>query len=154
MSALLNKLMSSYPSVNFKNSKLFMWSPTENTVYYSKTALSAPKGAWSLFHELGHATLNHLDFKTDIDLLRLEVGAWTQAKLIARQFKIDIDENHIQNCLDSYRDWLTVRSTCPTCDTINPRKNGFSYQCFNCNCHWEVSSSQLCKKKVKQTSIH
>ncbi|MCE7936519.1 hypothetical protein DYH10_01910 [Candidatus Saccharibacteria bacterium CPR2] len=150
MNALLSKLEKKYSSIGFKSGKSFMWSPSERTVYYSKTALNSSSGAWSLLHEIGHATLNHSDFNRDIELLKLEMEAWQKARKIGKELNVEIDDDHIQSCLDSYRDWLKRRSTCPECGFTNPCSARFTYSCLNCNCAWEVSSSQLCKKqKIK-----
>lgn len=112
---------------------------------------------WSLLHETGHALLDHTSYKADFELLRLEVEAWERAKLLAADLDVAIDEDHIQDCLDTYRDWLFKRSICPQCNTKCLQQGDFvHYRCFNCHTVWRVSSSRFCRayrstKNVPQT---
>ena len=118
--------------------------------------LQTDTDAWALLHELGHALLDHQVFATDIDLLQIEVEAWHKAQLIAKPYGIDIAWQHVEQCLDSYRDWLHARSTCPTCQLVTLQVNARLYQCFNCNNQWQVTKSRLCRphrRQVKQKQL-
>ena len=93
-------------------------------------------------HETGHALLGHANYQADYELIQLEVAAWQEAKQIAKPLKIEIDEDHIQDCLDTYRDWLYKRSICPNCATKSLQQGDFvHYRCFNCHTTWRVSNS-------------
>lgn len=145
MQNLLLKLQSYYPQLKFTPGSQFYWSPESAEIYYVEKA-SQKQATWSLLHETGHALLAHASYTTDIELLLLEVSAWKKAQEIAESLGMVINEDHIQDCLDTYRDWLYKRSICPTCDTQclqDDLQN--SYQCFNCHTRWRVSNSRFCR---------
>lgn len=152
MKQLIPLLERDYPAITFKAGSVFSWSPSQQTVYYieDSTEVSA---VWSLLHELGHAVCKHQDFSSDLALLKMEVEAWSQAKQLAQNYNHTIDEEHIQDCLDTYRDWLHQRSTCPTCHTTSLQKDARTYQCHNCNEQWHVAQNRHCRPyrmKTKQ----
>lgn len=142
---LLAQLVTEYPNLTFAESSSFYWSPAKRQINCKRGAegLSA---TFSLLHELGHALLDHKRYKLDFELLQLEVAAWEQAKLVAPNYGITIDEDHIQDCLDSYRDWLYRRSICPTCTAKALQQDGQPlYRCFNCHATWRVAPSRFCR---------
>ena len=155
MTKLLSILRTKYPGISFVPKDSFYWSPRTSTVFYVPEALEGANGQWSLLHELGHALLGHSNFKSDFGLLKLESEAWVKAQKEAKNHTITIDPDHIEDCLDSYRDWLYQRSTCPGCLSsslqIEPRR----YRCFNCNNIWNVSSSRTCRtyRKNQKASV-
>lgn len=133
------------PGVTFEPGDSFYWSPKHQTVIYNKAALSEPEGIWSLLHETAHALLGHITYKTDFELLSLEVAAWERAKQLAPEIFTPIDENYVQDCLDTYRDWLHRRSTCPTCGSVGLQHSSTDYRCHNCNGVWHVSEARFCR---------
>lgn len=145
MDSLLAKLQTDFPDVSFQAGSMFSWSPTKQTIIYHQTAGDEPVAAWSLLHELGHAQLAHQTYSTDFELLQLEVAAWEAARQLAGQYNYELDDNHIQNCLDTYRDWLYQRSTCPRCTNCSLQIDATTYSCFNCGTSWHVSPSRLCR---------
>lgn len=147
--SLINELRVRYPNIGFTENRTFMWSPTENIIYFDPERIATATGSWSLLHELGHALARHTRFETDLDLIKLERQAWRFAKQVASSLKIVIDDNHIQDCIDSYRDWLHARSRCPECSQINPQSAALQYECFNCRTKWKVSASQLCSARSR-----
>jgi hypothetical protein len=96
-----------------------------------------------VLHELAHAILDHSDYHGDFELLKLESDAWELAAKIGQSYNILIDDEHIQNCLDTYRDWLHRRSACPSCGTHVLQQDSAQYHCFNCNTSWHVSSGKF-----------
>lgn len=133
----------------------FYWSPKDSTVHYDPTKLHSPKGVWSLLHECGHARLGHSAYGTDFELVKLEALAWEEAKQLGKKLQIDIAEEHVQDCLDTYRDWLHQRSTCPTCGTIGLQADRYNYSCHNCNGQWSVTASRFCRTyRRKARSAH
>ncbi len=131
--------------VKFKAGHQFYWSPETKEIVYDQNYLNE-KSDWSLLHETGHALLNHNFYKNDFHLLSLEVTAWEKAKEIANDLKIIIDQNHIEDCLDTYRDWLDKRSTCPVCNVRSLQQTNFiNYHCFNCHSVWKVTPSRFCR---------
>lgn len=150
MLRLLAELPKQYPNLKFTASDHFYWSPKSNEVFYDASAESET-AAWSLLHESGHALLEHKHYTSDYDLILIEVAAWEKAKALASDFAVTIDPEHIQDCLDTYRDWIDRRSTCPTCNTktLQQSKTG-NYRCFNCYTSWKVNSDRFrrCYRKI------
>lgn len=141
---LLNSLRKDFSAYRFKAAKSAYWSPKEQTIFY-KEQLTEDRDIWALLHELGHAELQHATFLTDFELLKMEVQAWDKAKEIALRFDILISGDHIDNCLDSYRDWLHKRSTCPSCGIRTLQINTREYLCINCRTKWRVAPSRFCR---------
>lgn len=146
MEKLLEALRSGYPDLTFSPGKTFCWVPETQEVLYKEAPLENEQALWSLLHETGHALLNHKTYQADIELVSMEVAAWKKAKAVADKFNLTIDEDHIQDCLDSYRDWLYRRSICPTCTTkCLQQSDSRHYRCFNCHTTWKVTSSRFCR---------
>ena|ERR1035437_522009 len=145
MKPFLEKIRLDYPDIQFVEDSSFSWSPKTKQVFYSQSSNNRD-AKYSIIHELSHALLNHTQYSTDYELLQLETEAWEHAKLIAKKYKIEISDNHIQDCLDSYRDWLYRRSICPTCGTKSVQyDNRNIYGCFNCHTTWNVTSARFCR---------
>lgn len=144
LAELTLKLSHDFPAITIQAGTQFYWSPKDHTVFYdeNKTTESA---SWALLHELSHGVLGHTSYKTDFELLKLEVAAWQKAKELAAQYDITIAEDHIQDCLDTYRDWLHARSECPACTEHGLQKNATTYSCLNCHTNWHVSSERFCR---------
>jgi hypothetical protein len=141
--SLLEELHLSFPQFTFLPSKQAYWSPESKEVYYDTAP--TPEAIWSLLHELGHATLNHQSYSTDIDLLKKEVAAWLEANLIAKKLGLVIDEDYTQNCLETYRNWQYKRSICPSCGTHGIQNDTLQYFCLNCGSRWSVNMSRFCR---------
>ncbi len=141
---LLEQLQADFSEVQFVAGEQFFWSPKDQTVFYdaNKTNQAAH---WALLHELSHGLLGHTTYKTDFELLQLEVAAWHKAEALAASYSLKIDENHIQDCLDTYRDWLHARSECPACTEHGLQTNSTTYTCLNCHTEWKVSSARFCR---------
>ncbi len=122
----------------------FYWSPAEEVVYY-RPDNTTDEGSWALLHETGHALLKHTKYYSDIELVLMEVEAWEEAKSMAKDMKITIDEDHIQDCLDSYREWLHKRSLCPQCELSGIQLDVKTYTCIFCQEKWNVSSDRFCR---------
>lgn len=149
--SLLARLRKDYPELTFKAGTSFCWSPKDKQINYRADARGT-EAAHSLLHEIGHASLDHRNYRQDLELLMLEVAAWEQAKLLAPTYKVAIDEDRVQDCLDSYRDWLYRRSICPSCTTKALQEDGQPrYRCHNCQATWRVAPSRFCRP-YRQTS--
>jgi hypothetical protein len=149
---LIRELASKFKHINFEAHTSFYWSPANKTIYYDKASLAQEQSSWSLLHELSHGLLKHTSYGSDYQLLECEVQAWQHAQKLAREFNIKIDTNHIEECLNTYRDWIYARSSCPVChlNGLQPSKN--NYKCLNCKTKWRVSKSRFCRPyRVKQT---
>jgi len=142
---MITRLQAQYPNLHFSYGERFYWSPETDEIFYDPNA-SGESAAWSLLHETGHALLRHQTYQADVELLRLELEAWERARELAKDVGINIDEDHIQDCLDTYRDWLYKRSICPSCGTKSLQQNDFvHYKCFNCHTAWRVSADRFCR---------
>jgi hypothetical protein len=142
MDKLITRLQGLYPALHFTSGKQFCWSPETNEIFY-KASARGHKAVWSLLHESGHALLSHTSYNADFELLRMEIAAWERAKTLAQDLTIMIDPDHIEDCLDTYRDWLYKRSICPTCSTKCLQQGDFvHYRCFNCHTTWRVTANR------------
>jgi hypothetical protein len=151
---LLTQLKKTYPELLFEPGEAFYWSPKDTKIIYKVEDVLLPQGSWALLHETSHALLGHTSYQRDLDLLLLEVEAWQKAKQLAQQFGIEIDEEHIQDCLDTYRDWLHQRATCPACETVSLQISSRRYRCHNCGAIWRVSASRFCRPYRLHTRTH
>jgi hypothetical protein len=143
-SKLVQDLRRDFPQFQFVVGPQAYWSPETHEIYYNISQNNATS-SWSLLHELGHAVLQHNSYTTDIDLLQKEVEAWIKASTIAKKYKIMINEEYAQNCLETYRNWLFKRSTCPACGAHGAQNTNRQYCCFNCDEQWNVSISRFCR---------
>ncbi len=145
MDSLLVRLQKAFPGLLFSPGDQFCWSPKIGTIIYKNSGKSSPISAWSLLHEVGHALLHHHNYESDLQLLEMESQAWEKAQEIGKIYNYQIDPNHIEDCMDTYRDWLHQRSACPNCSTRSLQQDARNYRCFNCGQTWSVSSSRFCR---------
>jgi hypothetical protein len=138
--SLLKLVKSDYPQFVFEPSSDFHWSHKENTIYFAKNE----KNPSYLFHELAHAILDHTTYKKDIELLGMERDAWDTAKKIAEKYSHIIDEDFIQDNLDTYREWLHSRSTCNKCTATGLQISKNTYKCIACSAVWRVNEARTC----------
>jgi len=138
----IKTVQADFPQFSFGDHNVFHWSPADNCVYYVSKELSTSQGLYQLLHELGHAICAHKNYESGVELLKIEVEAWNMAQEIATKYSLKIDQKQIDQCLDSYRDWLHLRSTCPNCDSISIETNPNYYHCFNCFQKWKVPVNQ------------
>ncbi len=157
MVTLLKRLRLEFPALAFRAGPTFSWSPVTREVIYKETVTDDDLVAnWSLLHEVGHALLEHETYDSDFHLLKLELAAWEKAQELAKRFDHSIDPEHIEDCLDTYRDWLYQRSTCPSCTASSLQTSSRTYQCFNCGTVWHVSHSRMCRpyrRKQKEALV-
>lgn len=138
--SLISQLKTDFPQFLFKKSVRFLWSPIEQTIYYG----SLNNNQVFLLHELAHGLLGHADYKHDIELITMERKAWDKVIEIASNYGIVIDNDIIQSTLDTYRDWLHARSTCPNCNATGIQINKSNYSCLACNHKWIVNEARIC----------
>jgi hypothetical protein len=139
--SLLPKLQKEYPQLLFVSSERFAWSPDAHTVFYDE---SDPKNTSLLLHELAHGLLEHHDYSKDIELVAMETAAWDKAIELARGYDIDITDEIIQDNLDTYREWLHARSTCPACEATGYQSGKSEYTCVACSHTWRVNEARIC----------
>lgn len=138
---LLSKLEKDFDSFYFKPADEFRWSPKETTIYYDNQSTDTA----ALLHELSHAVLAHRDYSRDIALLELERDAWEYARLtLAPMYGVTIEEAAIDDSLNTYRDWLHVRSLCPSCAATGLQTKRSMYTCLACATNWQVNDARSC----------
>lgn len=143
--ALVARLRADFPTLTFRTGTQFYWSPADQEVFYPADASSA-NDVLSLLHETGHALLKHKRYSMDFELLEMEAQAWQRARQLAVDYDIAVDDDRIQDCLDTYRDWLYRRSICPSCTSKALQlDNEPLYRCYNCQTSWAVSPSRFCR---------
>lgn len=133
-----------YPQFKFVPGSREHWSPKTKTITYSQ-AEPVDQLRYGLLHELAHAQLGHANYQSDFELLKLEAEAWQLAAKVGRQYGVKINDEHIQNCLDTYRDWLHRRSGCPICGVHALQADATTYDCFNCGNRWQVSAHRFAR---------
>ena len=117
-----------YPEFRFVRGKKFAFRPP-------KTIVVGPKeDYWDLLllHEVAHAVCGHRTFKTDVGRLKMEVEAWEKARELASKYGVDVDEELVQDELDTYRDWLHQKSRCPVCGLTRFETPDGIYHCPRC----------------------
>jgi len=142
IASIITKLKANYPRFSFLQSDNFWWSPSENTIHYNAKVKDS---AALLIHELSHALLGHKGCISDVKLITMERQAWDYASKIAPFYDIKITNKIIQQNLDSYRDWIYRRSTCPKCSAIGLQDKKNIYKCLACNNKWQVNQAKECK---------
>jgi NADH pyrophosphatase NudC (nudix superfamily) len=143
MQKLLDKLTKDYTDLRFVPGQQFSWSPEAGEIIYKKAA-RGKEAEYSLLHETGHALLGHTGYEADFQLIRLEIEAWNRASELAKNYGIEIDDDHIQDCLDTYRNWLHKRSICPSCGTQSLQQGDFiHYRCHNCHTSLKVNADRF-----------
>jgi hypothetical protein len=139
--SLVINLTRDYPQLLFKPGNDFYWSPNEKTVYY----VDGSNDVAAFLHELAHGLLEHSDYPRDITLIELERDAWTQAiDVLAPKYDMVIDSATAETALDSYRDWLHARSTCPNCHATGIQTKTDTYRCVACRVSWRVNEARIC----------
>lgn len=144
MSSLIHKLKTDYPTLIFFESDQFSWSPVTHTVSYDP---ELPHASALLLHELSHGLLDHREYKRDVELLAMEAAAWEKAKELAEHYSVKLSEHVIQTHLDTYRDWMHARSTCPECTATGYQDSPAHYTCPACAHEWRVNEARLCGLK-------
>ncbi len=138
---LLKQLKTDYPQFSFKKGDHFLWSPSESAIYYCNKNQNQ---SILLLHELSHALLGHTDYNSDVQLITMEREAWDYAIKLALNYDIKMPTDTIESIIDSYRDWLHDRSTCPNCTATGLQINKHNYQCPACNHSWRVNEARTC----------
>jgi hypothetical protein len=141
ITSLADRLQRDYPDIIFTEGDDFHWSPSNKTVTYTQSS----EDQASLLHELSHALLGHTDYKKDISLIEMERDAWQYAKdNLGPVYDLPIIDEITEDALDSYRDWLHARSTCPACQATGIQTKREEYKCLACRTKWRVNEARIC----------
>lgn len=146
---LYNHVVASYPGYAFAEGNEFRWSPSSQTIV---VRFDDEHGTERLLHELAHAELNHTSYEHDISLIALERDAWQYAREnLALGLSVTITDNVIEDDLDTYREWMHARSTCPECGASGIQVDTLRYQCPSCATLWRVNAARGCElRRYKQ----
>ena len=127
-SELLQQLKKDFPNYRFVHGKKFAFRPPRTII------LGAPEPFYGLLtlHELSHAILGHRTFSLDVERLKMESEAWEKARELALRYDIKIDDDFIQDKLDTYRDWLHLKSKCKKCGLTCYQTDDGTYHCPRC----------------------
>jgi hypothetical protein len=141
ITSLANSLQQKYPDFVFQADSEFRWSPQEKTIYYDQHSNDLA----ALLHELAHASLDHQEYTRDITLIEIERDAWQYATTnLGPTHGIIIEYDTVQESLDTYRDWLHARSTCPSCKATGVQTKKSQYKCILCSSQWRVNDARIC----------
>lgn len=139
---MLELLKKAFPSVTFKIGEQFAWQPKDSTILYDP---DDPHFDARILHEIGHALLKHDSYDRDIDLIAMERDAWQMARAdLAPKFDVEIPGDIIHHDMDTYRDWLHDRSTCPHCGSSGIQIKKRDYKCVTCLLTWRVNEARTC----------
>lgn len=144
IASLLARLTTDFPEITFTSAETFAWSPDERTVFYHPGEENATA---LLLHELSHGILNHRTYKKDVELLQMEAAAWDQAVALADTYDAAFSDDTVMQHLDSYREWLHARSSCPACGATGYQAKGSTYECVACGQSWRVNEARRCGLK-------
>ncbi len=144
---ILQHIKTNYPYISYKKSEKSYWDPEIKTIYHNPKKELADV---TFLHELGHAICEHKQYKYDTDLLKMELEAWQKARKISKKVRIKLDNNYIEDCMDSYRNWLHSRSKCPECSQNSLQNSKLEYVCLNCGCIWQTSRERFCRTYRKK----
>ena len=125
---LIERARVDYPSLRFVEGRKFAWRPP-------RTVVIGPEEEYDsllFLHELGHATLEHQNYRTDVERLKIEAEAWAEARKLAKKYGVEWDEEVAQAELDSYRDWLHRRARCKVCGLTRYQTEDGVYHCPRC----------------------
>lgn len=143
--SLHERIAAAFPHLTLVAGDEFRWSPREQTIFFDE---HDPRSNERLLHEVAHAELKHHTYERDIELIALERDAWQYAKShLAPRFDFAIDSNVVEDDLDTYRDWLHARSTCPACGATGIQTDTKEYTCVACRTVWAVNQAISCGLK-------
>lgn len=139
---LLDTVIEKYPAITFTAGESFEWKPSKSEIIYDP---DDPLHDSRLLHEIGHAQLKHSSYDRDIDLIAMERDAWQAARMeLSPQLGVDIPGEIIHHDMDTYRDWLHERSTCPHCASNGIQIKKQEYKCVTCLGTWRVNEARSC----------
>ncbi len=146
----MRKLQKLLDKHNCQPGRVFSFNARTQTITYVPEELKNKDGRLALLHEIAHMKLGHFTYKYDVELLDLEQEAWDETRSLAQENGIEIDEDHIKECLLSYDNWVTKRASCPTCGAYSLQRSDNVFGCFVCDCYWEVNDrkDRQVKKKI------
>lgn len=129
----VQKIIEQYPNLRFRQGKKWTFRPPR-TIVYEETGENCCLNEYklSLLHEVGHALLKHREFRTDAERVKMERAAWEKARELSKKYKVEYDEELVEDRLDTYRDWLHQKSLCSKCGLTRYQTVDGEYHCSFC----------------------
>lgn len=130
----IERLRQDFPRFRIKEGKRFKYQ-FPGLIHYEcpKDGKMSTEFGLSVLHEVGHAILEHKNFRTDLERLKMERGAWEEARKMCIIYNILYDEEFVEAEMDTYRDWLHQRSKCRRCGLTRYQTRDGEYHCPNCD---------------------
>lgn len=149
--SLVASLTKDFTHITFVADTDFFWSPLEKAVHYGP--LASDRDHLTLLHEISHAHLKHQAYRRDIDLVKMEREAWEYVReVLGPRYRHDVDDDTIEEAIDTYREWLHARSRCPQCSQTGIQSDASSYHCLACGSDWRVNEARRCGLKRYSTT--
>lgn len=152
IASIYRRIVQDFPAITFVESDEFRWAPPDNAVHHPPPRDISD--LQQLLHELGHTELGHTNYTKDITLLSMEREAWSHAvqKLAPRyDIPLTMEDDIVEDSLDTYRTWLHKRSTCPACEAIGHEAEAGAYRCLSCGQSWRVNEAKTCRLQRHKT---
>lgn len=148
ISSVYSRIVADFAEIRFVEGEDFQWSAEAGTIAHP--AIANLEDIAFLLHEIGHAALGHRGYERDVQLVQMEREAWEFAvgKLAARYgVGLSLEDDIVQLSLDTYRDWLHRRSSCPQCGAVGIESAKQTYTCLVCERSWRVNEARACQLK-------
>ena len=127
----LERVKGDFLKLRFVSGAKFAFRPPRTVVVPRDS--DSPYDSLLLLHEIGHVLIGKYDFKTEVERLKIEVLAWEKAKELAVLYGVPIDEDMIEDELDTYRNWLHQKSRCPNCGLTRFQTPDGVFHCPKCS---------------------
>ena len=99
------EIIAAYPKQRFLPAGYFAYDASEDIVNYDPVGIKTNSGKLALLHEISHAMLGHFHYRFDFELYAMEMDAWNKTRELANKHKLNINEDYINACMDSYDEW-------------------------------------------------
>lgn len=152
INSLAETILADHNDLSFCIGPDFAWSATTQTITHPP--INSRHQLYQLLHEIGHARLAHQAYRRDAELIDLERAAWQYAcDILAPRYNLPLsaDTAIVQDSLDTYREWLHMRSRCPSCQAVGIEAAPARYRCLHCQQQWHVNEARICR--LKRTSL-
>lgn len=145
-SSLYKQITADNQHLNFTLSDAFYWSADTQTIHHP--TINELDDVLLLLHELAHANLGHQGFNRDVELIVMEREAWQLVgNQLAPKYNLELlmEDDIVQDALDSYRHWLHSRSICPDCSAVGLETSSRLYRCLVCQTSWRTNDARTCE---------
>lgn len=142
---LLQRIKNDYPEIKFEQADHFSWGPKNSQISYINPRVANQETSFcnKLLHELAHAKLNHQEYTSDAELLRIESAAWVLAKSLAKKYAVKFEQSEQESSMASYITWASSRSECPKCKKNGLQSSQTDFTCPSCGHKWNVGRSRF-----------